>query len=139
MSLLKYFKDCFLRFRLDDPTSKIVFDHYFFDLKYYLHQNTSNEEFSNLLNISSENLDKISLEYYGSSFHTLLNECRYRHFMEEIESSINSNLSIASIIKLSGFENNEKFVDFLKMNEEAKVLDNQILERNYKTIPNHLK
>jgi hypothetical protein len=39
MSLFNFFKEFILKYRLNDPTSKIVFDHYFFDFKYYLQKN----------------------------------------------------------------------------------------------------
>ena len=113
MSFTLFFKKLFIKNRLIDPASKILFDHHFFDLKYYLHQDSSNEKFSILLNITPEKLDQIAQKHYGSSFQILLNECRYRHLMDELESPINSTLSIESIFKLSGFAGNENFVDYL--------------------------
>jgi AraC-like DNA-binding protein len=112
MSLIHFFNDFFLKFREDDSTIKNVFDHYFFDLKYFLHKDASIEEFSNLLNISTDNIKKISYTYYNSSFQMLINENRYKHFINELESPVNANLSIDSIIKLCGYENSEKFVDY---------------------------
>lgn len=129
MSLFNYINEFILKYRLKDATSKNVFDHYFFDLKYYLHQETSCEEFSSLLNISIKKLDHIAIHYYGSSFQSLLNECRYRHLMEELESPINSKISIESIIKLSGFENNIKFSDFVKSKESTALsIDKSIIK-----------
>ena len=117
MSLFTFFKDVISRNFLKDPTSKIVFDHYFFDLKYYLHIDASIADFSNLLNITSEKIDHISKEYYSCSFDILLNEHRYQHFVKELVSHHSTNLTIESIIKLSGFENNKKFSDFVKSKE----------------------
>ena len=129
MSLFIFFKYFFLKHRLNNPASKIVFDHYFFDLKYYLHPAASNEGFSNLLNISNEQLEQISNDHYGSPFQILLNEYRYQHFMRELESPINSNLSIESIMKLSGFESNDKFVEFLKTKEGIALFDTELLSK----------
>jgi hypothetical protein len=132
MSLFNYFKDFIAKCRLNDPTSKTVFDHYFFDLKYYLHQDTSNEEFSTLLNITNEKLDQITHQNYGSSFQTLLNECRYRHVLEEVESPINSQMSMESIVRLSGFKDSGKFVDFIKTKEESFSNNSEYKITNYK-------
>jgi len=113
MSLLNLFKDFILKYRHNDSTIKNVFRHYFFDLKYYLHKDASTEDFSILLNICPEQLDQFSKTFYNSSFETLLNEYRYIHFMNELESPVNSNLSFESIIKLCGYENNDKFVEYV--------------------------
>jgi hypothetical protein len=113
MSLIHFFKDFYLKFRQNDPSSKNVFDHYFFDLKYYLHKDASIEDFSILLNVCPEQLDQISRTFYNSSFEILINEHRYIHFMNELESPVNSNLSFDSIIKLCGYENNNKFVEYV--------------------------
>ena len=83
-----------------------------FDLKYYLQKNASIEDFSSLLNISTDNIKKISYSFYNSSFQMLINENRYRHFINELESPINANLSIDSIIKLCGYETTDTFVDY---------------------------
>lgn len=117
MFILKFFKDFILKARFNDPSSKNVFDHYFFDLKYYLHKEASKENFAILLNISPEQLEQISKVSYNSSFEVLLNEHRYIHFMNELNSTINSNLSLESILKLCGYENNVEFVDFVKQKQ----------------------
>lgn len=114
MSIFNFFKDFISKFRLNDPTSKTVFDHYFFDFKYYLQKNASCEHFAPLLNIEADVLDKISITYYGYPFNLLINEYRYKHFMEELGHPFNQNLSIESIIKLSGFDNNESFAEYMK-------------------------
>jgi AraC-like DNA-binding protein len=135
MFLLKYIKEFILKYRAKDATSKNVFDHYFFDLKYYLHQETSSEDFSLLLNISIEKLDQIAIQYYGNNFQSLLNECRYRHLMEELESPINSNISIESIIKLSGFTRNEHFDHFLKTKQGDAIVINGLSENSHTKHP----
>ena len=114
MSLFNFFKNFLSKYRNSVPDYKTVFDHYFFDLKYYLRKNASTEDFSSLLEISPEKLDQFSKANYSISFELLLNEHRYIHFMNELENSVNANLSFDSIIKLCGYENNDQFVDFVK-------------------------
>jgi hypothetical protein len=114
MSLLIYFKDLFSKFRENDSTSKNVFDHYFFDSKYYLNPTASAEDFSVLLNISPDQLDKISKVYYNCLFETLLNEHRYKYFLDELNNPINSNLTMDSIIKLSGYYDKDEFLEIVK-------------------------
>ena len=114
MSIFYFLKDCISKYRLNDPTSKTVFDHYFLDFKYYLQKNASAEDFAPILNIKIESLDKISISYYGLSFIELINEYRYKHFMQEMKNPFNENLTIESLIKLSGFDNNESFATYVK-------------------------
>lgn len=114
MPLYSFIKNFFSKRHSSNTDSKSVFDHYFFDLKYYLRKDASTEDFSSLLEISPEKLDQFSKANYSISFELLLNEHRYIHFMNELENSVNANLSFDSIIKLCGFENNDKFVDFVK-------------------------
>ncbi len=114
MSLFIFFKDLFFRNRLNDPTSKTVFDHYFFGLKYYLRKEASSKDFAPILNIEIDVLDKIATSYYGQSFNVLVNQERYKHFIQELEYPFNESLSIETIIKLSGFDNNESFAQYIK-------------------------
>ena len=121
MSLIIYLKDIISKFRSSDTHDKNVFDHYFFDLKYYLNKDASVEHFADLLNSNPEKLDRIAQTYYSNAFHLLINEYRYKHFLSEFESPFNTNLSIDSIIKFSGFESNENFVEYVKeMQEKTK-------------------
>jgi hypothetical protein len=129
MSLFYFLKDFISKYRLNDPTSKTVFDHYFFDLKYYLRKDASIQDFSNLLNISVQKLDQIALENYACSCELLINENRYKHLITELESPINSSLTIESIIKLSGFENNIKFSDFVKSKESTALSINESISQ----------
>jgi hypothetical protein len=124
MSLFQFFKDLFLKYRQNEPAGKNVFDHYFFDSKYYLQPTASVEDFSKLLNISPHQLDNISRVNYDCFFESLLNEHRYNHLLNELESPYNSNLTFESILKLSGFENNSKFIAFVKSK------NNSVLESN---------
>jgi hypothetical protein len=118
MSLLNFFKEFVSYHRQNDPTSKTVFDHYFFDSKYYLQPTASSEDFAPVLNIEGEILDKITMSYYGLSFIELINEYRYQHFMQELKRPFNENLTIESLIKLSGFDNNESFVKYAKEKQQ---------------------
>ena len=118
MSLIIYLKVIISKFRSSDAHDKNVFDHYFFDLKYYLNKDASVEHFADLLNSKPEKLDRIANAYYSNAFHLLINEYRYKHFLSEFESPFSANLSIDSIIKLSGFESNENFVAYVKEKQE---------------------
>jgi hypothetical protein len=114
MSLANFFVGLIGKHRKTNAPLKNVFDHYFFDLKYYLHKDASIQDFALLLNVSSEKLNKIAEVNYNLSFPTLINEYRYRHFMGELENPVNANLSIDSIIKFCGYTANDKFVEFVK-------------------------
>jgi hypothetical protein len=114
MLLLIFFKDIISKFRSSEAQDKNVFDHYFFDLKYFLQKDASINYFSNLLNVRPEKVDEISTAYYTLPFQILVNEYRYMHFIEEIENPINANLSIESIIHLCGFDSNDNFVQYVK-------------------------
>ena len=114
MTLIHFLKSFFFKFGQNDSTSKKVFDHYFFDSKYYLQKNASSEDFAPVLNIEAERLDKISMSYYGLLFIELINEYRYQHFMQEMKNPFNENLTIENLIKLSGFDNNESFATYVK-------------------------
>ena len=118
MSLFIFFKDLLSRFKSSDTNAKDVFDHYFFDLKYYLNKDASVEQFAHLLNYKSEKLDRIAITYYGNEFDLLINEYRYKHFLKEFESPYNKDLSIESVIKFSGFDSNENFVEYVKEMQE---------------------
>ena len=114
MSLSNFFDGIAVRFGKKNNHLKNVFDHYFFDLKYYLHKDASIQDFSLLLHVSSEKLNKIAEDSYNLTFPILINEYRYRHCMEELNNPVNENLSIDSIIKLCGYTANDKFVEFVK-------------------------
>jgi len=118
MSLFIFFKDLLSRFKSSDTNAKDVFDHYFFDLKYYLNKDASVEQFAHLLNYKSEKLDRIAITYYGNEFDLLIKEYRYKHFLREFESPYNKDLSIESVIKFSGFDSNENFVEYVKEIQE---------------------
>lgn len=118
MSLSNFFDGIAVRFGKKNNHIKNVFDHYFFDLKYYLNKDASVEHFADLLNSNPEKLDRIAQTYYSNAFHLLINEFRYKHFLSEFESPFNTNLSIDSIIKFSGFESNENFVAYVKEMQE---------------------
>lgn len=114
MSLYTYLSRLFTKQTRISPDNKNVFDHHFFDRKYYVHQTSSTENFAGLLNISTHEVDNISICYHGINFMTLVNEYRCLHFIDELENPINSKLPIESIIKLCGFENSESFYHSIK-------------------------
>jgi len=114
MSLFNFFMGLIGKQSSDSTPIKNVFDHYFFDLKYYLQKDASIKYFSHLLKVNDEKVDEISTVYYTVPFQLLVNEYRYMHFMEEIENPINADLSIESIINLCGFNSNDNFVDYVK-------------------------
>ncbi len=118
MSLCTFFQDFLKKHQLKNTSSKALFDHYFFDLKYYLHKDASIENFSHLLNVSPQKLDQISAAYYNISFQILLDEHRYQHFLMELENPINANMTFESIIKLCGFASNDKFVKYFEQKQE---------------------
>ncbi len=124
MSLFNFFLGLIGKQSSDSAPIKNIFDHYFFDLKYYLQKDASIKYFSHLLKVSAEKVDEISTVYYKLSFQLLVNEYRYKHFVEEIENPFNANLSIESIIHLCGFDSNDNFVEYVK--EKRNI--NQSLE-----------
>jgi len=91
-----------------------IFDHYFFEQKYYLHTSASVENFAKLLNTNADKLNYISKKYNLSSFNELIQQARYEHLLKEFKNPFNASLPIDSVIKLSGFHNNESFVNYAK-------------------------
>ena len=125
MSLFNFFVGLMEKQPSDVAPIKNVFDHYFFDLKYYLQKDASIKYFSHLLKVSAEKVDEISTVYYTLPFQILVNEYRYKHFIEEIENPINANLSVESIIHLCGFDSNDNFVEYVK--EKRRINQLQII------------
>jgi AraC-like DNA-binding protein len=118
MKLFSFFSNLFTKSVLSNNTDKKTFDHYFFDLKYYIIPSASQADFSSLLGISKERVDYLSRTFYNFTFTDLIYEYRYNHFMLELESPYNTNLSIESVIKLCGFESNENFAKYVKEKHE---------------------
>ena len=114
MPVLSYLRNLVGRYFLTTPDKKNTFDHHFFDHKYYVNQTSSIENFAQLLNISTEEVDHISKSYHGVDFTILIYQYRHQFLIKEIENPINYNLSIESVIKLCGFENIESFYHSLK-------------------------
>jgi len=114
--LFGFFKGIFVKNLKNN--SKEILDHYFFENKYYLTSNASEEDFSKLLNISIDKLNSYSKVYYAQSFQGLINESRYKHVMDEFQNPINEDIPIESVIKLCGFENNQAFVHYVKEKHE---------------------
>lgn len=105
---------------------KEILDHYFFENKYYLLPNASEDDFSKLLNISKDRLKTYSKLYYTQSFQHLIDDSRYKHIMAEFQNPINTDLPIESVIKLCGFENNAAFVEYVKVNNEKSIKNSNI-------------
>jgi len=116
MSLFNFFKSLYVKYLFKDTSNKNIFDHYFFDLKYYLHQDASIENFAFLLNITSNKVARITSTYYHCSFQVLLNEHRCNQVLLELNNPVNAGLSMESIVKLSGFKSSEQYSDYLKGN-----------------------
>lgn len=118
---MKFF-DFFSNFLSNHSTvvnpDKETFDHYFFDLKYYLKPSASLEEFSNLLKISVIRVNNISQSHYFLTFDKLIYEHRYIHIMSEFNNPVNANMSLDAIVKLSGYEDGSSFADFIKKRKE---------------------
>ena len=114
MALFKYLRSFFEQYILFKPCKKNLFDHHFFDLKYYVHKTSSKESFACLLNISADEVDHISITYYGVHFTTLINEYRCQLLIKELNNPINYTLSIESVVELCGFSNIESFCHFFK-------------------------
>ena len=121
MSIFYFLKDFISKFRAIDASTKDIFDHYFFDLKYYLHKDASVEHFAHLLNSNPEKINQISFDNYACSCDLLISEYRYKQFLEELESPLNSSLTLESLLKISGFENNEQFVDYVESKESVSL------------------
>lgn len=112
-SLLNIFKSLISPFDQKSKGMKDIFDHHFFEQKYFLQPSASEHDFADRLNISLENLNQISKTFYFRPFSYLIEEHRYQHFMKEFENPLNADLPFESIIKLSGFENNDSFIQFV--------------------------
>jgi len=103
----------------DSTLLKNVFDHYFFDLKYYLHEDASIEYFSHLLKVRVEKVGEFSKFYYTLSIHLLVTEQKQKNFIEGNDNSIKASLSVESIFQLNGFDcrgnflNKSKKIDLL--------------------------
>jgi len=104
MSLFNFFVRFIKKYRSNGAPIKNLFDHYLFELKYYLKKDASIKYFSHLLKVNHEKVDEISTVYFTLPFQLLVNENRFMNFIEEIEIPINANLSIESIIHLNGFK-----------------------------------
>ncbi len=130
MSLFTFLRGLVQHHSLKTPDLSKLFEYYFFDHKYYLHQDSTTENFASLLNISVEEVDHISTSFHGVNFTSLIDQQRYQFLIKELENPINSNLSIESVIKLCGFENIQTFYHSIK---STKILTGGIKEENNHT------
>lgn len=114
MQILTRFTDFINMLFSSKPGFNNIFDHYFFEQKYYLHASASLVNFAKLLNTNADKLNHISRKYNSSSFEELIQQSRYEHLLKEFQNPFNASLPIDSVIKLSGFDNNESFVNYAK-------------------------
>lgn len=130
MSLFKYLRSFVSKHSFDNAAMVKLFEYYFFDHKYYLHQDSTTENFANLLNISVEEVDHISTSYHVVNFTALIDQHRCQFLIKELENPINSNLPIESVIKLCGFENIQSFYHSIT---SKNILTGGIKEENNHT------
>jgi len=95
----------------DGTPLKNVFNHCFFDLKYYLQKDASIEYFSHLLKVRVEKVGEFSKFYYTLPIKLLVNEYNQKDFIEGNDTIIKANLSVGSNIQLSGFDSRVNFVE----------------------------
>ena len=81
----------------------------FFHKAYYSNKNASLEEFSNLLEISPEQLKAFILANYNATFTDLVNQSRIKMFVELIQNSENNNLTIEGLSEKAGFGSRQNF------------------------------
>jgi hypothetical protein len=121
MSLYTYLKGFVAEYFSTKPSKKLVFDHHFFELKYYLRTTSCIENFAHLVDLSIEEVDHISIADYGVNFATLINKYRCLFLIKELDNPINSKLSFESIVNICGFENIESFVILLKQKNNSLI------------------
>ena len=129
MSVVFYFKQFFIRnFLSNESRNKYLFDHHFFVNQYYLHKSASIENIAKILNITTEDVNNITLKYYELSFETLCSNYKMQHFWNEFNNPINADLPVASIIKSAGFNSN---IDFSESIQKHKEESKYILEKHF--------
>ena len=89
--------------------SKDLFSISFFHKAYYANKNASLEEFSNLLEISTEQLKSFILTNYKTTFTDLVNQSRVTLFVELVQNSTNNNLTIEGFADKTGFGSRQSF------------------------------
>ena len=118
------FKFFFIRlFFGNDFQNKFLFDHHFFSNRYYLHKSASEKHMANILNISIDALNKITIYNYHLKFDELCEKYRFAHFWDEFTNPINSELPINSIIDSAGFASTVDFSNLMSnYKEESKYI-----------------
>lgn len=117
MSILSLIKQGYFNLFPSRLNLKSRFDHYFFDLKYFLRPSASDVDFSILVKLTVDQINKISLMYYSFNFNDLIVRNQYEHILKELENPVNADLPIESVMKSTGFDSNIKFVDFINTNK----------------------
>ena len=106
---------------LDGPYQKykpaIQYDeflHLFFTKMYYLNENATLEEFCRDNNLLSEDLTNLIAQHYSLSFIELLNKARVDYFIRLVESGKHTDLNIAGIAPLAGFNSRQNLSKWFK-------------------------
>lgn len=89
--------------------SKDLFIISFFHKAYYANKDASLEEFSSLLEISTEQLKGFILANYNVTFTDLVNQNRVKMFVELIKDSENNNITIEGLSEKAGFGSRQNF------------------------------
>ena len=100
---------------------KALFDHHFFECKYYLHKSASEEHMVNILNISIHQLNEITLNHYKMNFNELCEKYKFEHFWSEVTNPLNGDLPVHSIIESSGFASNADFNNTINLHNEESI------------------
>lgn len=100
---------------------KALFDHHFFECKYFLHKSASEEHMVNILNINKQQLNEITLNHYYMNFNDLCEKYKFEHFWSEVANPLNADLPVHSIIESSGFASNEDFNNTINTHKEESI------------------
>lgn len=97
---------------------RFLFDHHFFKCKYFLHKSASETHMANILNISIEELNNITINHYSMRFNDLCEKHKFEHFWDEVTNPLNADLPVHSIIESSGFSSNSAFNETINSHKE---------------------
>ena len=106
-----------------ETSNRFLFNHHFFNNRYYLQKSASDEYMAFILNITVSELNIIVKQSYDHDFKTLCDLYRFKHFWEEFTNPLNANLPVQSIISSCGFNSVDDFKDSMKEHkEESKII-----------------
>lgn len=75
----------------------------------------------NILNISTHQLNEITLNHYNMNFKDLCEKYKFEHFWSEVANPLNADLPIHSIIESSGFASNSEFNNTINTHKEESI------------------